>query len=233
MASKKKIKSSKLPGAVRPIKKPVLRVVETKVEPASGNFDVQSSGVVRLQDVRLAPELKAQVVQPALTQAVNQTDERERAREERRARKQADMEERRRRRTESNATSQAPLPASELPVNEAKTDVAGHIRVAIPEALKYKLLYCESEYKKFSEPIRLALKQAAQARLVADIAKAIKEDSKCKDAAFKMEACVNEILDSIRTQLPDGYAATFVATEDGVVICKPSPEMVGRRFKLA
>jgi hypothetical protein len=217
MATKRN-KSSKRPSA----KRPTLAIVES-------SRLVQEDKVVSpvmVERVPLAPELVAPV-----SPAPVQIDDRDQAREARRQRKLQEAAERERRRDEANfgtvaSPPEPPQVAVAVPAADNKTN--GHIKFAIPEALKYKLLYRESEYKKLVEPI----KQRVQQELQALVAKAIKSDSRVSSAATQLEACVNEILDTVQPSLPEGYAVVFLASNEGAVVAKHAPEQVGKRFQL-
>ena len=172
----KRAKSSKVRA-----KKPALMIVETPkaAEPTPPPSLAPGPVSIPISQALLAPELRKQVVETPTP--VVAADERARAREERRAKKQIDLEERRRRRIEANVVSANVVPISRTTSNSQPIGVEpvsksqDHMKLPIPDALKYKLLYTEGEYKRLSESIRYALKQAAQARLAADIKKALQE----------------------------------------------------------
>lgn len=214
---------------------------------------------IPIQKAVLSPELLATVNTAQSAKVTPLVDEREKAREERRQKKLAEMEALRLRREAANAgvpaDSSAPtrgpitprLPRLApwlVPPPTPATEVAGQtsavaaaekktVTLTIPEALKYKLLYCESEHRTVAAPVIASLKAAAQAKLAADIAQAIKIEPKCKASADKMQVCVNEILDFLQPQLPDGYAVKFLRTEEGFAICNYDPESAGKRVQVA
>jgi len=204
---------------------------------------------IPIEKAVLSPELLATVkTEPPTAKAVPLVDEREKAREERRFKKQAEMDALRQRREVANAGVPAdslppihapvtalPRPVPRLVPAPSPTAISekGEVRATIPEALKYKLLYCESAHRTVAAPLVAALTAAAKAKLSADIALAIKTDPSCKAAADKMQVCVNEILDALQPSLPPGYAVKFLKTEEGFAICNFDPESAGKRVQVA
>lgn len=243
---------------VREIKRePVLKLLE--------NPKVEQSVIVPAQV--LDPQTQILIQQTLRPQSSSRApvDERNRAREERRAKKQRELEELHRRREAANngvSLPREPLTASaQVSVNanvatladarkrhsdqvalaasvpqlsaQANPAQVEHITIPMSELLKYKLLAKETLYKSIAEPIKLKLRQAAQEKLKQDIAATLRDNQACAIAADELEACVNEVLDSVQGQLPSGYAVVFVATTEGNLVCKHAPDQVGKRFKLA
>ena len=220
-------------------KRPTLTIVETPKAARPITIKGEPVAILPGQAI-LAPELRAQIqekLEPVMPAHVSAMDERARAREERRQKKQAEIEELRRRRERANlglvtgtipsTEVEEPLQLPDAPqVTTAPTPQPGttnQVHIVIPEALKYKLLYVEGELKQLSDPIRQVVKLAAQAKLLADIRTAIENNEGCKAAQKSLQDCANEVLKSIKHQIPEGYIPVYVATKEGVVVCRAAP----------
>jgi hypothetical protein len=241
MATRKR--SSKSGGKA---KSPALTLVKSKATPKPQV--VPPPVEIHVSEARLAPELEAQIQKPSVQPEPSPRDRRILEREERQRRKQAELAERRARREAANlgivapvpvelsqSNQPSPVPQRNLQAPQSPPDNAsnGHMRLEIAEVLKYKMMAAEAEYKRLTEPIRQQCKMIAQAKLAEDIKNAVKNNPQCKTAAADMERCVNEILESVSSKLPPGYAVVYVNAKEGAVICKHAPQLAGKRFELA
>lgn len=251
--SKPKAKKTALAPAK---KKTELKAVSTRV--SSPVSSPPPPIAIPIEKAVLAPELAAQIQRPIdghkplSTEPTPIMTEREKAREARRKQREAEIEALRVKRQKERVTApvssipeipdSSPKPSNVVPISAAVSSAPaseppknGHISVPISEAIKYKLLYCESKYKSVCEPIRQALKAAAERKFLAekaaaekklleDIDAAVKADAGCVAAFESLQAAANEALESIKDSIPKGHQASYIATEQALVICKPKPE---------
>jgi len=106
------------------------------------------------------------------------------------------------------------------------------IQLTLPDLQAYKVQASELAMANIANPIRTKAKEEAQRRLNMEIAQALRANERYQAAQADMEIAVNEVLDLMQSQLPEGYAITNILAKDKVVICRYAPEQVGKRFKI-
>lgn len=125
------------------------------------------------------------------------------------------------------------VPTTETQVqldSEKPKEAHPRVDVEIPELLKYKLLVHEEDYNKIIKSIQDKLKDKYEELLFTELKETIKQDEKCKQAEREKNLCVNELLDAIAPNLPEGYAASLIQTREGKVQCEYKPSEVGKRL---
>ena len=105
-----------------------------------------------------------------------------------------------------------------------------NLKVPIPEVLKWKMLLLEKERNEAVNVIKDTLKSEYQEKLNIAIAEAINNDKNCVEKTRAQNLCVNEILDAIDPELPEGYAVVSVRTQEGYAECVYKPDQVGKRM---
>jgi hypothetical protein len=115
-------------------------------------------------------------------------------------------------------------PATPLPSKKPKMEVE------LPELLQYKLLVYERDLGEAIAPIRARLAQEFEQILVQEINKAVAIDPKCIEARKIQHACVNEIMETVESKFPEGYAVTLIKTREGKVVGEYNPDGVGKRL---
>lgn len=106
------------------------------------------------------------------------------------------------------------------------------VHIPIPELYQYKVQVLETRMRELATPIRTQLKEAAEAKLRADIVAALAEHKEYQQACRDTEACVNELLKELAPQVPDNYAVVVISAKEGAAVCRFAPDQAGKRFKI-
>lgn len=110
----------------------------------------------------------------------------------------------------------------------------GHddIQVNIPELFQYKIQVHESRMRDLAAPIRADLKAKAEQWLREAIATTLSQNQQYQEAKTATESCVNELLEQLNPQIPDGYAVVLISAKEGKATCRYAPDQAGKRFKI-
>lgn len=167
------------------------------------------------------------LMNPTLNQKEEPVDPRQKARMERQARK-----------LKQNGDDSNVIPFDVSKRVERKDGSAPNVldakmgevlKVPIPEELKWKLLFLEKERNEAVNRIKEQLKAEYQDKLNKAIINAMNSDKDCIDKTRLQNMCVNEVLDIVDPELPEGYAVSNIMTAEGYAECKYNPNQAGKR----
>jgi hypothetical protein len=122
----------------------------------------------------------------------------------------------------------APKQAAQPPTLAQNPD----LRLPIPELFQYKIQVYENRMREISAPINEKLKEDAERMFREASATALRENAEYQEACRQVEACVNELLEQLQPQMPEGYAVVVVGAKEGAAICRYAPNQAGKRFKI-
>ena len=118
-----------------------------------------------------------------------------------------------------------------LPVPQ-RTSEHDDIKVGIPELYQYKIQVHETRMRELAAPIRTQLKAQAEEWLRNAIVSTLAQNPEYQEACRETENCVNELLEQLHPQLPEGYAVVMIGAKEGQAVCRYAPEQAGKRFKI-
>lgn len=211
-----------------------LEELRKKLEEMPSGAPIVTGGPTDAELAKLAQEAEEEAVE----RAAERERQRVRAREER-----ARDKERRRREQEakrkggrSNVASLADArakqgsPSRPAPVatNPAVGKDEGPKPLQLAELYKYKLTVLNATYKSQLDRVKAPLVRKYNMMLKAELDALAAKDAECIAARKSQIECVNEIISSMGSQLPPGYAITQFRAEEGFVVAEYFPDRAGK-----
>lgn len=108
----------------------------------------------------------------------------------------------------------------------ANTDVS----VTLTELQRYKLEALEGRVTALVRPVREALLKKYQQLMDEELQSIVRTHPVISTAQNERDAYVDEVLNSVEAQLPDGYAVFMLSHESGEAHARLSPDQRGKRL---
>lgn len=103
------------------------------------------------------------------------------------------------------------------------------ITIDLEELYTYKLKVLSRAVDDAKANIVNPLKQAYEQDLIQRINTVVAADPVCQKAAAARAECINEVLDLVSSQLPEGYAVTNIKPEESTITAEFLPDNVNKR----
>lgn len=114
-----------------------------------------------------------------------------------------------------------------------KTDLPNeNLTLPLEELYKYKLQLLNKELEEAKSLVVTPLKNAYEQELVKRIKESVAANEECQQAHKNRIDCINEILDVVEAELPEGYVVGTINPEEGNFVAVYNPTEVGKRLEL-
>jgi hypothetical protein len=107
------------------------------------------------------------------------------------------------------------------------------ITLPLPELYSYKMEVMDRRLDEVVTKVKQPILAAFSEKIKAGIRHAIDGSPECRQARQAQSRCINEIIDLMAPELPEGYAITMIEGEKGTVRIEYAPDQVGKRLPLA
>ena len=244
-AQSKKASTKKSVKPVRPVASSnkaeleELRAMKNDIAKGFAELKKEREDFKREQDLaRINREMAAgnmpQVVgAPSPTPAETPEQRIARQREEARAERRRKREEERKR--AAQPATPVPMPAPVTDLNEArakKSKDKGVIKLQMDELCRYKLEVLNRNYADELNKIRDAVRPKFLQAMEQEVRQMASKEPACVKAQREQIEYINEVVERVDPQLPEGYAITQLLTEVSLIVAQYVPERAGKPLPL-
>ena len=106
------------------------------------------------------------------------------------------------------------------------------VSLPMDELYKYKLSHVNRVYEDAVQKVKEPLVKKYNQILQTELKEAVRRDPECVAAQREQVMCVNELVELVDGQLPEGYAITELLTEKGLIVAQYVPDRAGKPLPL-
>jgi len=117
-----------------------------------------------------------------------------------------------------------------VPEKSDDRDVKHTITKPLDDLYKYKLQVLNKEFEDAKAAVAGPIRDVYQQELLTKIKAAVKADPKCQQAHKERAKCINELLDKLTEDLPEGYAISMISPEKGEYSADYKPDQAKQRL---
>lgn len=104
------------------------------------------------------------------------------------------------------------------------------IVLELDERLRYKMEAMDRRYNEAVDRVKGPILRMFESKIKPAIQQAVDADQACRASRKAQIECVNEIIDALSPDLPNGYAVTLIEGEKGIARAEYAPDQVGKKL---